>query len=246
MGIVPAAGILILTTLTASPGCAAISVPKRMVRLTVSWMPTNIPHDPYAELPKTLTRAGSRYCRMDLAKHIERRTQQLVIFNEPDMWDIDRVKLVAKHFVDPGPTYDCHLPIFGVDTKTGEEVQNLEFGRELEFFRTHRAVLVSPGDHSTGPRYKLILDDRTLTLTESLDGKSPAAIELSYGDRLQRINYLEWNDHLAFDPAVFSAPHGLRIEQGRIDWTGWDFIEAVVARIAPRLMGRLGTWKEIR
>ncbi|NNN06326.1 MAG: hypothetical protein HKL90_10540 [Elusimicrobia bacterium] len=90
-------------------------LPKRMTRAVIVWTTTNMPHAPYAERPRTYTNASDRYCRQDFERDPLRNTQQLVIMNEPDWWDIDLVAKVARHSVDPELPFVCFQPVFNAD-----------------------------------------------------------------------------------------------------------------------------------
>lgn len=223
-----AVAVMIATALYAA---TAEKSPRRMIRTTVSWAAENIPHDSFAERPKTMTRAGSRYCRIDLEMNPARHIHQTSIINEPDMWDLDRTSMVAKHFVDPGPTFNCRLPIFGIDTISGEDIRNLEFGRELEFFRARRARVIAVGGRKSGSVYELPLGHRIVRLKMRPGDRAPEALELAYGGRLQLVKYIEWNDQLPFDPALFAKPRDARFEEGNVRWTLRDRIRALVNRL---------------
>lgn len=224
-------GTVAVMMATAPYASTAETSPRRMIRTTVSWTANNIPHDSFAERPKTMTRAGSRYCRIDLEMNPGRQNHQSSIINEPDLWDLDRVSMVAKHYVDPGPTFNCRLPIFGIDTTSGEDIRNLEFGRELEFFRARRARVIVVGGRNSGSVYELPLGHRSLRLEMKPGDKAPEAIELAYAGRLQRVKYIEWNDQLPFDPALFAEPRDAKIEEGAARWSLRDWIRAFVNRL---------------
>src|SRR5207245_1584193 len=72
----------------------------------------------------------------------------------------------GRHLVDPGPTFNVHLPIFeehsGVKTKLNE----LEFGKELQFFAMNGAKQ-SAGDMIDGKstdRYEVSISGSRLVL----------------------------------------------------------------------------------
>ena len=87
-----------------------------------------------------------------------------MIVNEPDVWMANLADNTARHMVDPGPTFNCRLPMFAFDaealrTKLGE----LEFGHELEFFRDNGAKQVDGPKLSLETKsFELKLDDSTL------------------------------------------------------------------------------------
>ena len=226
---------ILLPALSAS----AAEAPTTMTRVTVVWTAANVPHIPAAELPKTMTRAANAYCRFDMPKI--GNAQQLGVTAEPLMWQIDLVSMSGKVYHDPGPTYNCHQPIFGVDTAYGEDIFNLEFGRELEYFRTRHAQEVAPD------RLQLNPDGRVATLILKADHKTPDAIVLAYGKKAQRIDYQEWRT-LPFKADLFAPPKGVTIIEGRIPGlTVTEWLKAWRSYIVYRLGGSVppGTLKRI-
>ena len=115
--------------------------PAKMVRLMVKVESPEIPKDSFAAQAKRIYRAGLRYCRIEENPDFENGIHGLVISNEADSWLINRLDKTARHMVDPGPTFDCRMPIFAVaeELKTAgdaaQTLMRLEFGKELEFFQ---------------------------------------------------------------------------------------------------------------
>ncbi len=104
-------------------------------------------------------RAGNRYCRTEELPDPERGIHGLLILNEPHAWMVNLLTRTAQHLVDPGPTFNCHLPIFGgeqANLTAGKKnpLLELEFGQELEFFKRKGAT----------PREGPILRDKPTTV----------------------------------------------------------------------------------
>lgn len=124
--------------------------PKMMTRVEVTLHSPDVPEGSFAAQPKVFYRAGDRYCRIEEATDTEHGLHLLMIVNEPDYWTVNLLAKTAQHSVDPGPTFNCHLPIFAygnpksLDDET-KEIRKLEFGRELEFFESKGSV------HEPGP-----------------------------------------------------------------------------------------------
>jgi hypothetical protein len=93
------------------------------------------------------------------------------IINEPDAWLINLADNTAKHFVDQGPTLNCRLPIFALDPGMAKsKIGELEFGRELEFFRENGAKSVEgPKSEFKANFYELTIEDSVLKLVERAD-----------------------------------------------------------------------------
>ena len=128
----------------------AQDAPKTMSRITVQLDGSEVPQNSYARKPKTIYRAGSTYCRVEEALDPEHDIRGLLIVNEPNAWMVNLATKTAQHFVDPGPSFHCHLPVFsGPVPNTSDEVNyaklGLEFGYELEYFKKMGAVRQDPG-----------------------------------------------------------------------------------------------------
>ncbi|MDP8979287.1 MAG: hypothetical protein M3O35_01705 [Acidobacteriota bacterium] len=104
----------------------AEDAPATMTRLTVKIESPEIPKDSFAAQAKRMYRAGSRYCRIEENPDLEHGIHGLIIINEPDSWMINRLHKTARHMVDPGPTYNCRMPIFvnGDEVKSSEDCRN--------------------------------------------------------------------------------------------------------------------------
>jgi hypothetical protein len=98
----------------------------------------DIPAGSFATKPKVMYRSGSRYCRVEEAPDPDRGLQGLLILNEPDYWMENLMTKMARHGVDPGPTFNCHMPKFADDPD--KEAAGLEFGLEMEFFKAKGAT----------------------------------------------------------------------------------------------------------
>lgn len=120
-------------------------VPETMTKLTVRLQSPGISEESFAAKPKTMYRAGSGYCRTEELPDLDRGIHGLMVVNEPDAWMVNLLTKTAQHFVDPGPTFNCHLPIFhGEQVKSAADMKNslldLEFGQELSYFKGKRVT----------------------------------------------------------------------------------------------------------
>src|SRR5262249_45943369 len=103
------------------------------------------PAGSFAAKPKVMYRAGDRYCRVEEAPDPDHRIHGLMVINEPDWWMVNLFSKTARHGIDPGPTFNCQLVIFanGSPESLDEDsklIMQLEFGRELEFFKGKGAI----------------------------------------------------------------------------------------------------------
>ena len=90
----------------------AQDVPKTMTKITVQLDGTEVPQDSFARKPKTIYRAGNTYCRIEEPPDAEHNIHGLLIVNEPNAWMVNLANKTAQQTLDPGPTFNCHLPIF--------------------------------------------------------------------------------------------------------------------------------------
>src|SRR6202035_2505206 len=123
------------------------------------------------------------------------------IMNEPDAWLVDLANNRAQHLVDPGPTFNCRMPIFAFDSAMAKgKVGELEFGHELEFFQKNGAKQVD------GPQlnefktnyYEVTVDGMVLKLVERVDIHAPILVGLVQGRRIRQVRYLLWEDQVPF------------------------------------------------
>jgi hypothetical protein len=121
-------------------GLHSAEMPTKMTHLIVQMSGTDIPVGSFAAKPKVYWRALNQYCRVDEERDPENGIHGTLVMNEPDVWMVNLADNTAKHLVDQGPTFNCKLPIFAFDPEMAKsKIGELEFGRELEFFRANGA-----------------------------------------------------------------------------------------------------------
>jgi hypothetical protein len=182
--------------------------PKAMTKVEVFLEGPDIRAGSFATKPKVMYRAGSRYCRIEEAADPDNGIHGLAIINEPDYWMVNLLNNTAKHAVDFGPSFNCHLPIFPDTDK------DLEFGFELEYFKSKGAR------PQTGPVlqnksttiYKVESESATLALFTYGTPERPMLVSRVHGDKGEIFWFKGWGD-LQFDPALFAKPEGVKIEE---------------------------------
>ena len=135
--------------------------------------------------------------------------------NEPDSWLVDLANNRAKHMVDPGPTFNCRMPIFAFNMEMVKgKVGGLEFGHELEFFQKNGAAQVDgpPLESFKANYYELAVDGMVLKLVERVDIHVPILIALLQGEKITKVSYLLWEDHIPFKADLFAKPTGMIME----------------------------------
>lgn len=82
-----------------------------MTKVVVRLESSDVPKGSFAAQPKTMYRAGTRYCRIEELPDTEHGIHGLVVINEPDAWMINLLTKTAQYEADPGPTFICRLPV---------------------------------------------------------------------------------------------------------------------------------------
>src|SRR5271165_853908 len=175
----------------------AQQLPKVMTKVEVFLEGPDIPAGSFATKPKVMYRAGSRYCRIEEAPDPENEIQGLAIISEPDYWMVNLLKKTAKHAVDPGPSFNCHLPIFPDTDK------DLEFGFEIEYFKAkgatpHQGPVLQTKSTTI---YKVDVGNEALALFTYGTPERPMLVSRVHGDKGEIYWFKGWGD-LQFDPAL--------------------------------------------
>ncbi len=206
--------VLVALVLPRTGFCA--DIPNKMIHAIVQMSGSEIADDSFAAKPKLFWRASNQYCRIDEEPDPENGIHERLLVNEPDAWMINLANNTAKHIIDPGPTFNCRLPIFAMDEAMAKsKIGELEIGRELEFFHGNGATLID------GPKlsfeancYELKIGDSVLRLVERVDIHAPILILLARGDKSYKARYLLW-DEVPFKADLFVKPTGLTIEEAK-------------------------------
>jgi hypothetical protein len=195
------------------------SSPEKMTKLVVRLQRPDVPESSFAAQPKTMYRAGSRYCRIEELPDPEHGIHGLAVINEPDFWMVNRLDKTARHGVDRGPTFNCSLPMF-VDDKdaksaadTSNPLKGLEFGLELAYFKGKGAAS-APGPALRGKAtnaYTVKIGDSQLLLFTNGTPERPVAV-VRERKTMREVFWYESYDEVAFDAKLFAKPEGVKIE----------------------------------
>lgn len=195
--------------------------PETMTKLVVRLESRDVPKGSFPTLPKTVYRAGTRFCRIEELPDAEHGIHGLVVINEPDTWLVNRLDKTARHQVDPGPTFNCRLPIFvyGENMKsaadTNDPVMGLEFGQELAFFEGKGATS-APGPPLQGKvtkAYILKTGDSQLFLFTTGTPERPVAVVRERGTK-HEVYWYDRYEQVPFDAKLFTKPEG-KVEEVR-------------------------------
>jgi hypothetical protein len=193
-------------------------LPETMTKLSVRLESSDVPKKSFTVKPRMMYRASNGYCRIEELPDPEHGIHGLMILNEPDVWMLNLLTKTAQHFVDPGPTFNCHLPIFQGDVKSLADKNNplleLEFAQEIGYFKGKGAVSKEGPVLRDKPTtaYAVDVGDSQLFLFTTGTPERPWAVARQHGD----VNEIFWYgdyQQLPFDPKLFARPEGIKIEE---------------------------------
>jgi hypothetical protein len=210
----------VVMLLAVSAAAFGEDAPATMTKLMVKLESPEIPKDSFAAQPKRIYRASARYCRTEENPDPENGIHGLMIVNEPDIWMINRLDNSARHIVDEGPTFNCRMPIFATneDVKSAADVDKpvmqLEFGRELEYFRPRsKAPTAGPVLQGKATRVYTVDDGGwQLFLFTGGDPEAPVSV-VRKNDKTREILWYGEYEQLPFDAKLFARPEGVKIEE---------------------------------
>jgi hypothetical protein len=190
-----------------------------MTKMVVQLQSSEVPADSFAAKPKTMFRAGTQFCRVEEAPDPEHGIHGVMITNEPDAWMVNLETKSAQHMVDPGPTFNCHMPIFArlhsdLPEEEARQIGQLEFGFELEFFKSQSAT-GQPGGVLQGQQttaYKLTFGDSSLALFTYGTPERPLGVAWVRGDKHEIFWYSGYGQ-MDFDPKLFAKPDQVKIQE---------------------------------
>jgi hypothetical protein len=206
-------GILLLSTIS-----FAQDSPATMAKIEVRLQSPDVPEGSFAALPKIMYRSGTRYCRVEESADSKNGIHGLAITNEPDAWVVNLFTNTGRHFVDPGPTFVCHLPLFSDEDAVSAKDPSLrllalEFGRELAFFKGKGAT-AKPGpilQTKETTAYELHVGTTTLTLFTYGPLEFPLAVMRDRGENHETYWYSGYGQ-VPFDAKLFAKPEGIQFE----------------------------------
>lgn len=215
---VPTMRRLFVLLLLAITTLAADDTPKTMTKIEVHPEGPEVMAGSFLAQPKIIYRAGTHYCRVEEAEDSQNKIHGLLIVNEPDAWMINLYDKSARHVVDPGPTFNCKLPIFAqVDSKDEGAMlyQNLQFGNELLFFKQMGAA-GQPGPEEGGKKTTQYVIEvgstRFLMFTVGAPNERPLAVARSVGGKGNVFIYTAYEE-VPFDSKLFATPEGVKISE---------------------------------
>ncbi|HTE93949.1 MAG TPA: hypothetical protein VK678_10615, partial [Bradyrhizobium sp.] len=198
-------------------GHLAAAEPKPpMTRIEYRAISPKIPADSFAAKPKIQYIAGTTYSRTEEQPDPPERIHGLIICAEPDIWMVNLIPRTAQHIVDPGPTFITHHNI--LDRDAPKAFASLEFGKEIEFFRSHHATPLE-AQSLDGQRcevFEFKHESYRIVLFVRPDTHQPFHFDVFRDDKaFFSIRYLIYQTNLPFDPALFKPPAGITITEAK-------------------------------
>jgi hypothetical protein len=192
-----------------------------MTKMVVQLQSADAPPDSFAARPKTMYRAGTQYCRVEEAPDPERGIHGLLIVNEPDAWMVNLVTRTAQHMVDPGPTFNCRLPVFAGWLKdapgdAARQIAGLEFGYELEYFKRNGAAPHQGPELQSKQTTAYVLQFGEISLALFTYGtpERPLAVAWMRGEKHDILWYSGYGE-TDFEPKLFAKPEQVKIEESK-------------------------------
>ncbi|MGZ6050349.1 MAG: hypothetical protein ACXWKN_18310, partial [Phenylobacterium sp.] len=169
----------------------------------------------FAAAPLVLYRQGSLMARSEEAPDPARRLHLLMVTHAPDTWFVNLADRTGKHIVDPGPSIDVHVPLFG-GAGVGPELMALEFGCEAEFAR-QKMGQPAPQEGAGAAAvavYRLRRGDDLIELKLAAGGRPTQAGFYRAGQPKLVIRYDEYA-RLPENPLLFEKPSGFDYTEAR-------------------------------
>jgi hypothetical protein len=168
--------------------------------------------DSFDAQTKKVWRIGQKYLRFDDAPNPQSKVHGLIIVAEPDIWIVDRNINQAQHTIDPGPNFKVHFPLFA--SEKSEKLRQLEFGRELEYFRENdaRELPAQDVDSVKCKVLRLDIEDREVTLFLKTND-TPLQITVKSPDYEYAMRFLRYEPDRKADKLLFQLPPGVQLKK---------------------------------
>jgi hypothetical protein len=174
------------------------------------------PADSFGAKPKVLYIAGTTYSRIEEQPDPAQGIHGLIVVAEPDIWMVNLFPRTAQHIVDTGPTFITHHNILERDAP--KEFSSLEYGKEIEFFRSHHASPLK-AELLDGQRCEVSEfrhESYRIVLFVRADTPKPFHLDVFKDNKVFfSIRYLSYQTDLPFDPVLFRPPAGVTITEAK-------------------------------
>ena len=198
-------GVITAAALACAGAASAACAPTRMVKIVAHAV--NFDSSTFAAKPKTTYRVGAGRARVEEADDPQQHLHLVNIVREPDIWIANLLDHSGQHIVDPGPSFNVHLPLFA----SGDGVlKDLEFGCESAFVAQYAPKAehrVRIGLHF-GELHRAVAGDAAVEIVMTKNGSPLEAAYYKGGKLMLKLDYTSYETGLAVDEALFSPPAG--------------------------------------
>lgn len=203
--------ILSLALLIALLAPAANAADRSMVYIEYRFIAVNIKPGSFEASVRKLWRYRDSYARVEEAPNPQTGIHGLLIANAPNSYLINRNTKVARHVVDPGPTYNVVIPVF--PSERDGKLKGLQMGRELAFFQANGAVALpdEPIDIAMCSVLRARVEDSEIKLFLDRDSKQPRQVSIRNPRSEYAIRYVRYLTDLPVDLSLFSVPKDVQV-----------------------------------
>lgn len=196
----------------ASPTYAATCAPKSLVHIVTVDVTPGIDPASFGAQPRSFYRIGSDKTRIEEAVDSANHIHGLIVVAEPNIWMVNLYDNSGKHIVDPGPTFNSIVPLFGMSGLPAK-LASLELGCEAEWIAAN-APTPTRSEQVGATRYDVYHVDAGSDATEVLERagtNTPVFARYFHEGKLViAIRYDLYSTGLINNPNLFTAPPGVR------------------------------------
>ena len=202
---------LLIALLAPAANAADRSAERSMVYIEYRFIATNIKPGSFEASVRKLWRYKDSYARLEEAPNPQTGIHGLLITNAPNSYLINRYTKVARHVVDPGPTYNVVIPVF--PSERDGKLKGLQMGRELAFFQAHGAVPLpnEPVDTAMCSVLRAKVEDSEIKLFLDKETKQPRQVWIRNARSEYAIRYSRYLTDLPVDLSLFSVPKDVQV-----------------------------------
>jgi outer membrane lipoprotein-sorting protein len=202
---------LLIALLAPAATAADRSADRSMVYIEYRFIAVNIKPGSFEASVRKLWRYRDSYARLEEAPNPQTGVHGLLIANAPNSYLINRNTKVARHVVDPGPTYKVVIPVFPSEREG--KLKGLQMGRELAFFQANGAVAVpdEPIDIAMCSVLRAKVEDSEIKLFLDKESKQPRQVSIRNPRSEYSIRYVRYRTDLPVDLSLFSVPKDVQV-----------------------------------
>lgn len=193
-----------LVPLSALAQCA----PENLLIITIQNITPGLDPDSFAAKPKTISRLGDKYGRIEEVLNEATGFHLLVVINHADAWIINKVDGSVRHQQDPNPDGVVRVPVFG-QADLPDSIREFELGCELAFMKAN-GIEPEPVENLDQEVYVFRFEDYSIGLMVDIASQFPVYATLHLNeDVIMAQKYLKLRV-LKPDTGLFVVPEELR------------------------------------